>query len=523
MVSLVLFVSGGGGGGLYRGGDEMSLKWKIVSAVIGCAVFISLVVGGMMLRSIRKQASVQLEISEKSLIKEKELSLKALTDSAVSMISDGFPGTSEEVRREKAIEALSGLRYADGAGYFFAYEKTGEDSYIFGFHGTKPQLNGKEAKLDGKDPDGFAFRRALIEAAESGGGVVEYKYENPKTKEIMRKMAYARSYGPWNWVVVTGIYIDDVQENVNVVAERIEGEMRSMLVKLGVALLGVCGLMLVVLYCVIHFSINPLYPIIQRIQNGACEVDGASSQVASVSQGLAEGATEQAASIQETSSSLKEISSRNQSITKDMKEVGRLTEQVQVSVQSGQMTSNLVRDAMNQIKHASDETAKIVKTIDGIAFQTNLLALNASVEAARAGEAGKGFAVVAEEVRNLAGRSGESSRDTASLIEESVASANSGFGVMEQLSVNFEEIKAVSISAASLLTEVFETVEEQMSGVVQIETAVDQMNTVVNRNAAGAEEAASASEELSSQAEDMNRAVSDLMNLVSGKRQGQGR
>ena len=494
----------------------MTLKQKVLFAVICCALVASAVTGGILFSSIRKQAADQLTAAEEVLLQEKKLSLKTLADSAISVLENGFDGEDAVRRRELAVESLSNLRYANGAGYFFAYEKVSEGSYIFGFHATKPELNGTVAKLDGGDAKGFAFRQALVDVAYSGGGVVEYYYENPKTKEVMRKMAYAELYAPWDWVVVTGIYIDDIEKSLNLIKTKINENTRTMLIRLGGTLSLVLVLSLFGLFWVVHSAIHPLQGIIERLQNGALEVDGASSQVASISQSLAEGASEQAAGIQQTSSSLHDISARIKSVTEEMKVVGDYMQQVKASVEDGVATSMTARTAMDSIKHAADETAKIVKTIDEVAFQTNLLALNASVEAARAGEAGKGFAVVAEEVRNLAGRSSDSSRNTAELIDQSVSSAESGVDVIRKLSTNFEQIESVSGSAATLLTEVFCNFNEQMEGVVQIEAAMSEMDSVVNRNAAGAEEAAGAAEELSTQAEEMKKAVRDLQVLVSG-------
>ncbi|MBN2704507.1 MAG: cache domain-containing protein [Pontiellaceae bacterium] len=402
----------------------MGLKGKILGGVIGCVLVISVIAGTVLYISIQKQTEVEVADSERALLKEKELSLKALTDSAVALAETCGEGADEDTRKELVIDALSSLRYADGAGYFFAYEKKADDSYLFGFHATKPELNGTVANLDGTDPKGFAFRKALIEKAQNGGGVVEYYYENPKTGDLMRKMSYAQQYEQWDWVIVTGIYIDDVKKSVKELSGRISENTSSMLFELGGILALILTASLFLLAWLIHLSVRPLFKIIERLGDGASEVNGASSQIATISQGLAEGATEQAAGIQQTASSLQEISSRIRSITGGMQQVDGFMKQVLDSVQNGETTSVEAQQTMDMIKKASDETAKIIKTIDEVAFQTNLLALNASVEAARAGEAGKGFAVVAEEVRNLAGRSSDSSRDTAQLIQRAQNSAD---------------------------------------------------------------------------------------------------
>jgi methyl-accepting chemotaxis protein len=166
--------------------------------------------------------------------------------------------------------------------------------------------------------------------------------------------------------------------------------------------------------------------------------------------------------------------------------------------------------AIEKIKQSSDATAKIVKTIDEIAFQTNLLALNAAVEAARAGDAGKGFAVVAEEVRNLAMRSAEAAKNTANLIEESVTNAGNGVSLNLQVATDLKNIHEQIRKVSEVMGEIAVASEQQNQAVEQINQAVEQVNTVTQQAAANSEESASAAEEMSGQAQELLSMVSSF-------------
>ena len=188
------------------------------------------------------------------------------------------------------------------------------------------------------------------------------------------------------------------------------------------------------------------------------------------------------------------------------------------AAQKGHSAMARMSEAISKIKKSSDETAKIIKTIDEIAFQTNLLALNAAVEAARAGEAGKGFAVVAQEVRNLAQRSADAARSTSELIEESQHNADSGVAASTEVGEILGQIVLSIDKVVQLVSDVSVASVEQAQGIEQINTAVSQVDQVTQANAAHSEEAASASEHLSAQAEKLNDMVNVLVEILSGSK-----
>jgi methyl-accepting chemotaxis protein len=262
--------------------------------------------------------------------------------------------------------------------------------------------------------------------------------------------------------------------------------------------------------------VGVLQHIAAGLTKGATQTTAAAAQVSTSSQALAEGATEQAASLEETSASLEEMSSMTRRNVESAQRANELTKAARTAADRGAADMQVMTAAMDDIKASSDDIAKILKTIDEIAFQTNLLALNAAVEAARAGEAGAGFAVVAEEVRSLAQRSGRAAKETAVKIDGAISKSAHGVEISAKVARSLGEILAKVREVDALVTEVATASREQSQGIVQINTAVSQMDKITQGNAAAAEESSAAAHELNAQAEGMKAAVSELMQLVAG-------
>jgi methyl-accepting chemotaxis protein len=256
--------------------------------------------------------------------------------------------------------------------------------------------------------------------------------------------------------------------------------------------------------------------VIASLSAGSTQISGASNQVSQSSQSLAEGASVQASSLEETSASLEELSSMTKQNSDNARQANAMAGEASSSAVESRAAMERMGQAIGKIKTSADETAKIIKTIDEIAFQTNLLALNAAVEAARAGDAGKGFAVVAEEVRNLAQRSAEAAKNTAALIEGAQKNADNGVAVSGEVGRFLGQIADKVQKLSALVGEVSAASEEQTKGITQISLAVTEMDKVTQSNAANAEESASASEELFAQAKELGDMVSTLVGIVNG-------
>jgi len=253
----------------------------------------------------------------------------------------------------------------------------------------------------------------------------------------------------------------------------------------------------------------------------ASHVASASTQIGDGSEALARRASEQASSLEEISSSLQELSSMTKQNAESADHVHTLTGDARKSAETGSSTATRLSGAMQRIKSSSDATAKVVKTIDEIAFQTNLLALNAAVEAARAGEAGKSFAVVAEEVRSLAIRCADAAKSTAALIDESVQDTSRGVSLNDEVSQQLTDITRRVGDVGEVMNQIAVASSQQSNGVGQISRAVEEMNSMTQQVAANSEESAAAAKELQSQAEALQRMTGEFtLSMDSGASRG---
>jgi methyl-accepting chemotaxis protein len=281
-------------------------------------------------------------------------------------------------------------------------------------------------------------------------------------------------------------------------------------------MLAIAILVAVLIMFVVRQINNVLRTSVLELAEASEQIASAAGQVSSSSQSLAQGSSEQAATIEETSSASAEINSMAQRNTENSRATASIVSSSQAGFERTNQSLTEMVGAMDGISASSTKISKIIKVIDEIAFQTNILALNAAVEAARAGEAGMGFAVVADEVRNLAQRCAQAAKDTADLIEDSIQKSDGGKLKVDQVADAIREITSESGKIKVLVDEINLGSIEQSRGIDQISRSITQMEQVTQSNAASAEETASAAEELNAQADAMKDVVNRLKTMVDG-------
>jgi methyl-accepting chemotaxis protein len=282
-----------------------------------------------------------------------------------------------------------------------------------------------------------------------------------------------------------------------------------------VAAIGILAIILIALIAARALA-RPINHVIQALKESADQIASGSLQVSSSSHSLAESASKQAASIEETSSSLVEMASMTKQNAEHAGEADALSTETKARTETCSSKMQEMTAAIGQVHEASQETQRIVRTIDEIAFQTNLLALNAAVEAARAGEAGAGFAVVAEEVRNLAMRAAEAARNTTSQIEGINKRITQAIDMVFKSMEEFGNVTENTTKVSQLVSEISSASNEQAQGIEQLNRAVGEMEKVTQQMAANAQESAGASEEMSAMAEQLKGMVYELVSFVRG-------
>ncbi|MFO7608354.1 MAG: Cache 3/Cache 2 fusion domain-containing protein [Candidatus Krumholzibacteriia bacterium] len=431
--------------------------------------------------------------------------IKDATGQVAGISYFGVPMESAQALRQAVMDIEVGQ-----TGYVYVLDTKG--NYLVSAGGKRDGENIWNAK----DADGTLFIQEICtKAAQLRPGEIaeqQYPWQNQGEDRSRMKVARLMYYEPWDWVIGASSYLDEFYAAERAVASVADRNLKIM------GAVGLVSLLLAITvwYLTARLTARQFMQVAGRLRDNSDHVAAASSQVAESGQAMASGASQQAASLQEISASLEELSTMTAGNAASARDTDQASGRAWQAATSGVAAMTRMSDAIGQIKQSSDETARILRSIEEIAFQTNLLALNAAVEAARAGDAGKGFAVVAEEVRNLAQRSAEAAQNTARLIATSKENADHGVQVAAEVGNFLAEIEGNVGTVKESISAVARASGEQADGIGQITTAITQLDQVTQSGAATAEESAAASEDLRHQADQVRAAVDELEAIVRG-------
>jgi methyl-accepting chemotaxis protein len=398
------------------------------------------------------------------------------------------------------------------SGYVFVIGAVGDlrGRYIV----SKDDLRNGENIWDSRDSQGRYFIRSIIEKAQrTRDGTVDfeqYSWRNPGETQDRIKLTALTYYPAWDWVIGAGTYLDDFAEAKALTNAALSRTLAWILgAAAAVSLVAILGSSLVA-----RGIARPIQTLIHHLRAASASVRDSSHHLTAASQSLANGASQQAASLEETSAALEEVSSVARQTSDRFQQASDLARQTREAAEAGNTQVSSLTQSIANIQTSSNEVAKIVRTIDAVAFQTNLLALNAAVEAARAGESGQGFAVVASEVRTLAQRSAQAAKDSETRIQNAVDHTREGTNASTAVATSLAAILDRSRQVDQLAATVNTSALEQTRGIQQISATITQLDQVTQANAAAAEQSASAAAQLGAQVDQLDAAVATLQHAL---------
>jgi methyl-accepting chemotaxis protein len=467
----------------------------------------------------------------------RQQALRDFVDSADSLIAaiaaEAKAGKlPEEDAKATAIARVGQLRYAGGAGYITSITT---DSVVLN-NPASPGINGKNMAGFQDAKGSYLYRSiAAVGASAQGSGYLTYWWPRPGAKEPSEKLAYAKRSPSWNWDLIAGDYVDDIQQAFiatiikSVAALAVLGALlsliawmatRSVLRAIGgepavaaaianriaagdlsqAGLEGMASAPEGSVIAAVQRMSEQLRQLVTRIHDTAGVIHRSAGEIATGSLDLSQRTEQQASSLEETAASMEQLTATVHQNAENAHQASQIaTGACSVAERGGTVVDQVV-STMGEINTSSRRVVDIIGVIDGIAFQTNILALNAAVEAARAGDQGRGFAVVAGEVRTLAQRSASAAREIKTLIQASVERVDAGATLVDQAGQTMREVVTTGI-----VTEIASASREQSTGIEQVGHAVTDMDRVTQQNAALVEQSSAATQVLQAESEKLSR------------------
>ncbi|MEC9483867.1 MAG: methyl-accepting chemotaxis protein [Halomonas sp.] len=529
---------------------SLSLQGKVLLLTLVPLLLVTVALIGVIAYNLVQTSRASLVEQREMLIESRKAAVRNVVETAKSAIAPivAEAGADEAEAQARAKQILSSMRFDDN-NYVFVYDYQGTTLV----QPVKPESIGKNA-IETKDKHGNLLIRDMIELAKQGGGHYQYAWPHPASGEVEAKYSYATGIDKWNWMLGAGTYVTAIDEAMAGVEATQAAELRRVItatVLIGTLLfIGVA----LVAFWLTRRTVQPIrrtasamqdiaegkgdltrrlaiesrdevgelatqfnafvarmQVTLRDVRTSTVHVHQVSGEIARSSEELASRTEQAAANLQETSASMEEITSTVAHSAESAQQANQLVQATADVARRGEASMSQVERTMDDINASAAKISEIISMIDSIAFQTNILALNASVEAARAGEHGRGFAVVAQEVRPLASRSGEASREIRALIDTSVSHTRSGAELVRSAGETMHEIVSSVARVTDVIGEISAGAREQSSGIGQVNIAVAEMDTMTQQNAAMVQQTSSAASTMREHAQRLNQLIGSFV------------
>lgn len=528
----------------------LGLQTKVLMLVLLPLLIVTVALVGFKAYSNAQDSRDTLANQREMLIEERRNAVRDIVKIATTAIAPIYEqaGANDEAAKQRVAELVRAMRFEDN-NYIFIYDYDGNNIVT----APAPEREGTNM-IDAQTPDGTYLIREIIKVAQSGGGFYSYMWDYPGTDRIEPKHSYVDRLEKWGWLIGAGVYVTDVEDAVAELEAAAATDLREGIIFASLLGLGLFVVIALIAYALVRRTLGPIkrttaamhdiaqgrgdltrrlavesgdeigelsvqfnafvarmQDTLRDVRRSTLSVHQAAGEISQSSDELATRTEQAAANLQETSASMEEITSTVNHSADNAQQANTLVQSTADVAREGETSMGQVESTMRDINDSASRISDIISMIDSIAFQTNILALNASVEAARAGEHGRGFAVVAQEVRILASRSSDASKEIRALIDTSVQHTESGAKLVRSAGDTMREIVSSVAKVTDVIGEITAGAKEQSSGIGQINTAVAEMDTMTQQNAAMVQESTTAAANMRRHAEHLNQLINSFV------------